>query len=315
MKNREISNFLNQEIVVNIGMPVYNGENFIGEAIDSLIAQSYKNFEIIISDNASTDNTEVICREYAERDDRIRYVRQPSNIGAAANFDFVLKQGQGTYFMWAAADDLWMPTFIETCLSLLEKDQAAGLAVSAYRVESMLSPLFNLRFSDPLICVVKKDREERVLSYAKYSMWTHKDNLVYALWRRSAIEHVMSELELVLGKTQIGNCMNEYALSLYRGVHTEEVLFLKRYTYFPPGHPILCTYLFTVSSTKFWFKNTVLKRPYSRVPDNSDLEKVLKYANFGADFIQQLISLYQDIRCPLGYLRDSWLLYFRLYKF
>jgi glycosyltransferase involved in cell wall biosynthesis len=97
---------------VSIGMPVYNGEPFIREALDSLLAQTFTDFELIISDNASTDGTEAICREYASKDARIRYVRQEENRGALSNFKFVLDEAVGEYFMWAASDDKWAPIFI-----------------------------------------------------------------------------------------------------------------------------------------------------------------------------------------------------------
>jgi len=101
---------------VSIGMPVYNGAKFIHEALDSLLAQTFTDFELIISDNASTDETEAICREYAAKDSRIRYVRQSTNLGAVANFQFVLDEAVGEYFMWAAADDVWSIIFIEKAL-------------------------------------------------------------------------------------------------------------------------------------------------------------------------------------------------------
>lgn len=105
---------------VSIGMPVYNGERYIKEALNSLLAQSFKDFELIISDNASTDDTGSICREYANRDARIRYVRQSENKGAVANFQFVLDEAKGTYFMWAAHDDVWDTRWIETLLTTAE---------------------------------------------------------------------------------------------------------------------------------------------------------------------------------------------------
>jgi glycosyltransferase involved in cell wall biosynthesis len=98
---------------VSIGMPVYNGEHFIREALDSLLAQTFTEFELIISDNGSSDATEAICKEYAAKDRRIRYVRQAENRGAGANFQFVLDESVGEYFMWAAADDRWGNTFVE----------------------------------------------------------------------------------------------------------------------------------------------------------------------------------------------------------
>ncbi len=104
---------------VSIGMPVYNGEPFIREALDSLLAQTFTNFELIISDNGSTDATEAICKEYAEKDVRIRYVRQGENRGAVANFWFVLNEAVGEYFMWAAADDRWDHEWINTLLPMV----------------------------------------------------------------------------------------------------------------------------------------------------------------------------------------------------
>ena len=92
---------------VSIGMPVYNGEKYIREALDSLLAQTFTDFELIISDNASTDDTGVICREYAARDPRVRYVRQSENRGAMANFQPVLDKARDEYFMWAAANNRW----------------------------------------------------------------------------------------------------------------------------------------------------------------------------------------------------------------
>lgn len=104
---------------VSIGMPVFNGADTIRPALDSLLGQTFQDFELVISDNASEDGTEDLCREYANHDDRIRYVRQPYNIGAAANFAFVLHKARGEYFMWAAADDTRSPDYLEKNLAFL----------------------------------------------------------------------------------------------------------------------------------------------------------------------------------------------------
>ena len=106
---------------VSIGMPVYNAENYLGEAIESLLAQTFQDFELIISDNASTDRTEAICREYAARDPRIRYERQAENQGAARNFNHVFERARGPYFKWAAHDDLHSPTFLARCVEVLDR--------------------------------------------------------------------------------------------------------------------------------------------------------------------------------------------------
>lgn len=109
---------------VSIGMPVRNGEPHLRAALDSLVAQTFTDFELIVSDNASTDATGAICREYAAADARIRYVRQDEDLGAFANFRFVVEQAAGEYFMWAAADDTRAPGFVETNLAFLEDHPA-----------------------------------------------------------------------------------------------------------------------------------------------------------------------------------------------
>jgi len=106
---------------VSIGLAVYNGEPYLREAIDSILAQTYKDFELIISDNASTDATADICKEYAARDPRIRYSRNPTNIGGANNENLTFKLARGQYFRWAAHDDVCAPTLIERCVEVLDK--------------------------------------------------------------------------------------------------------------------------------------------------------------------------------------------------
>lgn len=105
---------------VSIGMPVYNAESYLHEAIDSLLAQTYSDFEIVISDNASTDRTEAICRDYAKREPRISYVRQQKNLGATGNFNHVFGLARGTYFKWASYDDVCEPEFVARCVEVLD---------------------------------------------------------------------------------------------------------------------------------------------------------------------------------------------------
>ncbi len=121
---------------VSIGMPVYNGENFIRVALASLLAQTFTDFELIISDNASSDATEAICCEYAARDSRIKYVRQNENRGAIANFQFVLDKAVGKYFMWAAADDVWESSFVRFCVDNIGN---SGSIMTAYKIQNRKS--------------------------------------------------------------------------------------------------------------------------------------------------------------------------------
>jgi len=104
---------------ISIGLPVYNGHATLAAALDSLLAQTFRDFEVIICDNASTDDTPAIAREYAERDSRIRYHRSEENRGAAANFNRAFELSRGEYFKWHAADDLLLPEFLEACIEPL----------------------------------------------------------------------------------------------------------------------------------------------------------------------------------------------------
>ena len=113
---------------LSVGLPVYNGERYLAESLDALLAQTYADFELIISDNASTDRTAEICREYAARDPRIRYVRQPVNVGAGPNHNLLVPLARGTYFKWASHDDLYAPTLLELCVRELEEHPEAVLA-------------------------------------------------------------------------------------------------------------------------------------------------------------------------------------------
>ena len=114
--------------LVTIGMPVFNGERTIVRAIESLLAQTYRNIELVVSDNASTYRTREICEEFARRDERVKYFRNDTNIGVPANFNKLIFQGCGPLFMWAACDDCWEPGFIEEAVESLEGDQSIVLA-------------------------------------------------------------------------------------------------------------------------------------------------------------------------------------------
>lgn len=112
---------------VSIGLPVYNGEKYLRKALESILAQTFKNFELIISDNASTDRTKGICQEYADKDQRIRYYRQNQNFGAARNFNLVFELSTGEYFKWAAHDDVCAPKYLQRCVNVLDREPSVVL--------------------------------------------------------------------------------------------------------------------------------------------------------------------------------------------
>ena len=115
---------------LTVGLPVYNGEKYVAESLEALLGQTFTDFELIISDNASTDSTGDICRHYSELDPRVRYFRQPRNIGLAPNHNFVAEQARGGLFKWASNDDLYARDLLGRCIEALDKYPDVVLAHS-----------------------------------------------------------------------------------------------------------------------------------------------------------------------------------------
>lgn len=180
--------------IVSIGMFVYNGESCIREAIDSMLNQSVNEFELIISDNASNDKTEGICREYANKDQRIRYIRQPKNRGAEANLLFVFDEAQGEYFMWAAHDDVKSPDFLECNLKFLQENPDFVASTSPVRFKDGLPD--PVRMGDKALD--QESAEERFL--ACLDTWRGCGRF-YSLIRRSAIV----DSKIIRHKSYIGS--------------------------------------------------------------------------------------------------------------
>ena len=114
---------------ISIGLPVYNAEEFLSETIESILKQDYVDFELIISDNASTDNTSRICQRYQELDTRVRYYRSDVNRGAAWNFNRVFNLARGEFYKWQAHDDVCLPNFLSSCLREFEHSSASLILV------------------------------------------------------------------------------------------------------------------------------------------------------------------------------------------
>jgi glycosyltransferase involved in cell wall biosynthesis len=110
---------------VSVGIPVYNGAKYLQTAVESVLKQDYKNFELIISDNASTDRTPEICREYVAADPRVRYFRNEVNIGAVPNFNRVFKLARGEFFKWLAYDDVCYPSLLSRCVEVLDQQTSS----------------------------------------------------------------------------------------------------------------------------------------------------------------------------------------------
>ena len=115
---------------LSIGLPVFNGDEFLRESIECILGQTFGDFDLLISDNASTDSTESICREYVVQDDRVRYHRHRENLGAAFNFNWVFWRTDGEYFKWVAHDDICRPDFLAACVAGLDGNPEAVLAMA-----------------------------------------------------------------------------------------------------------------------------------------------------------------------------------------
>jgi glycosyltransferase involved in cell wall biosynthesis len=159
-------------------MPVYNGERTLRAAIESIVSQTWKEWELVISDNASTDSSREICLEYAQRDPRIRYIRQPSNIGASANFRRVLDESRGELFMWAASDDRRSDDFIEANAAFLMEHSEFAASCSPVRLDAVD---YDPRFMGDE--TVSGTRAERILAVIP----GHANGRFYSLYRREAV--------------------------------------------------------------------------------------------------------------------------------
>jgi glycosyltransferase involved in cell wall biosynthesis len=125
-----IEPFAPPEPLVSIGLPVYNGGVYLEESIRSLLGQTYRNIEIVISDNASTDGSQTVCQRFASEDRRISYSRLPENVGGVANHNRVRELARGDFFMWASSDDLWQPSYVQQCVEILLARQDVVLVYS-----------------------------------------------------------------------------------------------------------------------------------------------------------------------------------------
>ncbi len=168
---------------VSIGMPVYNGGVFLQQALQSILVQSFTDFELIISDNASVDDTEAIISEFRDQDNRIRYIRQSENIGPIANFNYVLDKARADCFIWAAGDDLWDEDWIKVLFNNLNK----SVAISFGHVN-------NIDSNGKLVRTYKSfgfhgSKSLRMIKYYLAEDYNGKANIIYGMYHTKAIKN------------------------------------------------------------------------------------------------------------------------------
>ncbi len=174
--------------IVSIGMPVYNGAKYICEALDSLLAQTFSDFELIISDNASKDDTAAICRAYSLKDPRIQVVSQPMNQGALANFQYVLDQSRGAFFMWAAADDKWDANWIERLYNRIKDESGAAGFGRLIHIDAHSAALDHAA-NDAALTFTGGPLKRKLAFYLSYE-GLGKANLFYALYPRAILQKI-----------------------------------------------------------------------------------------------------------------------------
>ena len=175
---------------LTIGLPVYNGANYLADTLDSLLAQTFTDFELLISDNASTDETETICRDYAARDSRIVYMRNQKNLGAAANYNQVFEKARGEYFKWSGHDDPVEADFLDKSVAVLNAHPSVKLCYAKIKVideQGKARPISRFHFghfkAKPQL---QSSRPHRRFYHAVVA--SHPPGAIFGVMRRSLLE-------------------------------------------------------------------------------------------------------------------------------
>jgi glycosyltransferase involved in cell wall biosynthesis len=171
--------------LVSIGLFVYNGDRFVDAAICSILNQTFTDFELIISDNASTDRTSQIVKAHARLDDRIRYYRAGKNMGAGWNALRVYELATGKYFKWAAADDFLEPDFLRKCVEVLEHDPGCVVAYAETK-EIDINGTFIRNYVTP----VKTDLNDPVARFREMLLNDHYCYQIFGVMRMSALQQI-----------------------------------------------------------------------------------------------------------------------------
>ena len=243
---------ISSPVLISVGLPVFNGQKYLKEAIDSILAQTYPDFELIICDNASTDETEKICRSYAATDTRIRYFRNPQNLGAAYNYNRVFELSTGKFFKWAAADDIIAPDFLLACLFVMEHNEDVVLCYPNTVMINENSEKIE-DYSD-LLDIQSAEVHERYMLFHARLRKRDKCNAIFGLMRSSALKKTRL-IDRFVGSDTI--LLSELILS-GKFIEVEQPLFFRR------EHADMSIRAYTSTERTVWFdtQQTIKRRAY-----------------------------------------------------
>jgi glycosyltransferase involved in cell wall biosynthesis len=270
---------------VSIGLAVYNGERYLEEAIESILCQTFTDFEMIISDNASTDNTDAICRAFASRDARIRYSRNAENIGGANNENLTFRLARGRYFRLAAHDDRCAPTLIERCVEVLENSPEVVLCHSG------TIAIDECGVEHEIIYRSEGTEEDPVDRFRSLSSRDHWCEATYGLIRSNALARTQLQRNYT-NSDRVLLC----ELALHGRFHLlAEPLFYKRYH---PGNEY-----------KDWRGRMAWFNPQLAVTGRSTFPNWLEFTDYFRVAARSPISYFEKSRCMSATLR--WALRYR----
>ena len=274
---------------ISIGMTAYNSAGFISESIESLLAQTFHDFTLIISDDASTDDTPNVCKAWAKIDSRILYFRQKYNLGPRANFEFVFNQGKAEFFMWASHDDVWSDNFLQNCVDELITKPEVGFVITRWIMESRNYPFIRRCFLPSMKFIADPDPIKRLMSFTALPFSSFKDNLTYGVWRHNILERVINDTKNTK-YFSIGCAANEYALLISSGSYIDNAHLRKRYKRFPPGS-IFEIFVVLLCALTGRHQKKYLYPSYSSGDFIDDLEYVFKVAGLDNSNIEKALHL------------------------
>lgn len=271
---------------VSIGLAVYNGENYLAEAIESILAQTFTDFELIISDNASTDRTGEICQRYAACDARIRYQRNATNIGGANNENLTFRLARGQYFRWAAHDDICGAELLANCVAVLDANPEVVLcSTSIVKIDERGYPMGLLERTK----ATSTEPHDRLRELASMDHWCEES---YGLIRTA----VLQKTQLQLNYTDSDRTLLSELCLYGRFYQVPEKLFFKRI------HATMSTSIYPK-----WRERMAWFNPAFTLADNITCPHWLQFFHYLEVIKRAPLTPYERARC-YQYLLGRWLL-------